>query len=123
VPRTLDAKHLADHTQTGKTALDRLQASIDAAEIALKDLRSEIGRDSRDLLTDLDKTLRDARRNLTRSRKRILKDLEQIPRAMVSGEAARPAATRPARPRTGARRPRTGQTIDSRNTTTTTTSG
>jgi hypothetical protein len=38
-----------------------LSDSIEAAEAALKDLRSEMSRGSRELLKDLDKTLRDAR--------------------------------------------------------------
>ena len=45
-------------------ALDRLEKSIDAAQSALKDLRTELGRGGRDLVTDLDKTLRDSRKNV-----------------------------------------------------------
>jgi hypothetical protein len=44
--------------QAGSAALDRLQASIEAAEAALKDLRGEAGRNSRDLLKDVGTTLR-----------------------------------------------------------------
>jgi hypothetical protein len=80
--------------QAGSAALERLQASIDAAETALKDLRGEVSRDSRDLLKDLGTTLKDARRNLTRSRQRIVKDLEQIEQALVKGKAARAASKR-----------------------------
>jgi hypothetical protein len=57
MPQTLDAKQTGEGKQTGNAALDRLQASIDAAETALRDLRSErpdravneqpLGRDSR----------------------------------------------------------------------------
>jgi hypothetical protein len=87
-PQTRRAK------QAGSAALDRPQASIQAAETALKDLRGEVSRDSRDLLKDVGTTLKDARRNLTRSRQRIVKDLEQIEQALVKGKA-RPA-TKPA---------------------------
>jgi hypothetical protein len=43
------------------------------------------------LLKDVGTTLKDARRNLTRSRQRIVNDLEQIEQALVKGKAARPA--------------------------------
>jgi ABC-type transporter Mla subunit MlaD len=62
-------------------ALGRLSDSIDAAQVALKDLRSEMSRGSRELLKDLDKTLRDARKNLGRTRRRIAKDLEEVQKA------------------------------------------
>jgi hypothetical protein len=96
MPQTRRAK------QAGNAALDRLRASIDAAETALKDLQGEVSRDSRDLLKDVGATLKTARRNLTRSRLRIVKDLEHIEQALVKGKAAaRPAPKRA----TSARRP------------------
>ena len=89
MPQTRHAK------QAGSAALDRLQASIEAAEKALKDLQGEVSRDSRDLLKGVGTTLKTARRNLTRSRRRIAKDLEQIQQALVKGKApARPAPKR-----------------------------
>jgi hypothetical protein len=99
VPKTSRTK------QAGTAALDRLQASIEAAEAAFKDLRGEVSRDSRELLADLGTTLKDARRNLTRSRRQVVKDLEQIEQALVKGKAARPAA----KPRTAARRGTAGR--------------
>ena len=65
----------------GPDALGRLNDSIDAAQAALKDLRSEMSRGSRDLLKDLDKTLRDARKNLGRTSRRIAKDLDEVQQA------------------------------------------
>jgi ABC-type transporter Mla subunit MlaD len=62
-------------------ALGRLNGSIEAAQAALKDLRSEMSRGSRELLKDLDKTLRDARKNLGRTRRRIAKDLDEVQQA------------------------------------------
>jgi hypothetical protein len=86
MPQTRRAK------QAGSAALDRLRASIEAAETALKDLQGEVSRDSRELLKDIGKTLRATQRNLTRSRRRIAKDLEQLEKALVKGKApARPA--------------------------------
>jgi hypothetical protein len=83
--------------QAGSAALDRLRASIEAAETALKDLQGEVSRDSRDLVKDIGRTLKATQRNLTRSRRRIAKDLEQIERALVKGKApARPTTKRAA---------------------------
>ena len=88
MPQTRRAK------QASSAALDRLQASIEAAETALKDLQGEVSRDSRDLLKDVGKTLKTARQNLTRSRQRIVKDLEQIEQALVKGKTTRPGPKR-----------------------------
>ena len=49
---------------TGEDALDRLTRSVEAAQEALKDLRKEVSRGTREVLKDLDTTLKDARRNL-----------------------------------------------------------
>jgi predicted nucleic acid-binding Zn-ribbon protein len=65
----------------GPDALGRLSDSIEAAQAALKDLRSEMSRGSRELLKDVDKTLRDARKNLSRTRRPIAKDLEEVEEA------------------------------------------
>ena len=46
----------------GDEALDRLTRSVEAAQDALKDLRKEVSRGTRDVLKDLDTTLKDARR-------------------------------------------------------------
>src|ERR1700746_376212 len=89
MPQTRRAK------KAGDAALDRLRASIEAAETALKDLQAEVSRDSRDLVKDIGKTLKATQRNLTRSRRRIANDLEQIERALVKGKApTRPATKR-----------------------------
>ena len=62
-------------------ALGRLSDSIEAAQTALKDLRSEMSRGSRELLADVDTTLRDARKNLRRTSRRIAKDLDEVQQA------------------------------------------
>jgi len=87
MPQTRRAK------QAGSAALERLRASIEAAETALKDLQGEVSRDSRDLLKDIGRTLKATQRNLTRSRRRIAKDIEHLEHALVKGKSpARPAA-------------------------------
>jgi hypothetical protein len=80
MPQTRRAKRAAN------TPLDRLQASIEGAESALKDLRREVGRDSRERLNDVATTLKSARRNLTRSRQRIIKEMEGIEKSLMKGK-------------------------------------
>jgi hypothetical protein len=80
--------------KAGNAALERLRALIEAAEAALNGLRGEVSRDSRGLLKDFGTSPKDARRHLTRTRQRIVKDLEQIEQALVKSKAARPATKR-----------------------------
>jgi phage-related tail protein len=103
MPQTRRAK------QAGSAALDRARASIEAAETGLKNLQGEVSRDSRDLLKDVGKTLRTARRNLTRGRQQIVRDFEQMQDALVKGKSPRPqkrapSASRPKRTATARRR-------------------
>jgi hypothetical protein len=90
MPQTRRAK------RAGNTALDRLQTSIEGAESALKDLRREVGRDSRARLNDLATTLKSARRNVTRSRQRIVKEMEAMEQRLTKGKK-RPAPKRRAK--------------------------
>jgi hypothetical protein len=89
-------------------ALNRLEKSIDAAQAALKDLRTELGRGGRDLVKDLDRTLTDARKNVRSLSKTVTKDLGKLqkaattrrPTAARGGRAgARKTTTKSARPR------------------------
>jgi hypothetical protein len=83
----------------GQGALDRLTQSVDAAQVALKDLRKELSRGSRDMLSDLDTTLKHARKDLRHASKTVAKDLGQIEQALVTGKPA-PRRAAPARTRT-----------------------
>lgn len=116
MPQTRRAK------QAGSAALDRLRASIEAAENALKDLQGEVSRDSRDLLKDIGRTLKATQRNLTRSRRRIAKDIEHLEHALVKGKstsrtapkaatsASRSSAGKTARPKRATKRTATKRT-------------
>jgi hypothetical protein len=75
--------------------MDRFTQSVDAAQAALQDLRDELSKGSRDVLTDLDTTLRDARKNLRSISKTITTDLGNIQHALATGK---PAPTRAADP-------------------------
>lgn len=67
--------------------MERLNASVEAAQAALKELRGELGRGSRELLHDVDVTLRDARKNLRRVSRQLVKDLEQVQQAAAGKRA------------------------------------
>jgi hypothetical protein len=86
-------------------ALSRLEKSIQAAEAALKDLRTELGQGGRDLVKDLDQTLKDSRKNLRSLSSTIVKDLGKLQKAATTGRASasrgQPAGTRQAASRTG----------------------
>jgi predicted nucleic acid-binding Zn-ribbon protein len=69
----------------GHTALDRLTKSVDAAQDALKDLRGEMSRGSAGLLKDIDKQLKDARKNLRGASKSVIKDLEELQQKVTPG--------------------------------------
>jgi ABC-type transporter Mla subunit MlaD len=86
----------------GDKALERLHQSVDAAEAALKDVRSEMSRGSRDLVKDLEKALRDARKNLRRVSRRISKDLEGVQKAVTGNKAT--TRSKPAQRRSGGAR-------------------
>jgi predicted nucleic acid-binding Zn-ribbon protein len=85
---------------TRPRALSRLEKSIDAAEAALRDLRTELGRGGRDLVKDLDKTLRDSRKNLRSLSRTVASDVAKLQKAATS----RPTTSR--RRRTTARKTR-----------------
>jgi hypothetical protein len=76
----------------GNPSLDRLSGSIDAAQDALKDLRSELSKGGRDALKDIDVLLRDVRKNLRRTQRTLIKDLEEMKKA-AAGKRARAGAT------------------------------
>ena len=76
----------------GENSLERVQDSIDAAQTALKDLRSEMNRSSHILLTDVETTLRDARKQLRSVNRAVVKDLHEVQQAM-RGQKAKTART------------------------------
>jgi hypothetical protein len=70
----------------GQGALDRLTKSVEAADVALKDLRKELSKGSKDVVRDLEKTLKDARKDLRSVRRTAAKDFAQIEQALVAGK-------------------------------------
>jgi len=75
--------------------------------VALKELRGELGRGSRELLRDVDVTLRDARKNLRSVSRQVVKELEQVQQAAAGKPAQARRATRSTGRATTAARKRT----------------
>lgn len=86
----------------GNKALERVNDSIAAAQAALTDLRSEMSRGSRELLKDVETTLRDARKHLRNVSSHVSKDLEEVQHA-VAGKR-QPAKRKTAARKTAARK-------------------
>jgi hypothetical protein len=89
----------------GEASFERLTQSVEAAQVALKDLRKELSKGTRDVLGDLDVTLKDARKHLRSVRRTVSKDLDEIQHALTAGK---PARARTARKATG--KPATART-------------
>ena len=105
---TTRGKRLPKAGSAGSGSLERLHDSIDAAQAALKDLRSEMSRGSRELLEDVEVTLRDARKNLRRVSGRVSKDLEDVQQALRGQAAAK--QRKPAQRKAGGRARSAGAT-------------
>jgi len=76
-PKTSSTRSRAGAKQANKNkdSMERLNRSIDAAEVAVKDLRTGAAKGTRDLVRDLERTLKHARANAQRVGKAVSKDL------------------------------------------------
>jgi hypothetical protein len=93
--------------QTTADGLDRVGATLDAAQEALKALRTDLGAGGRDLVKDVETLLKSARRDTARLGRSVRADLDQLREAVATG--GKPAApkrrpTAPARKRPAATR-------------------
>ena len=100
---------------TGAASLDRLNASLEAAQKALTDLGGSVGRGGRDLLKDVQKLVSDARRDTLRLNKSLLADLNQLQKTMT-GRGGRPRAGQKGRTtrKTATRKAARGRTASTR---------
>jgi hypothetical protein len=80
----------------GEASFERLTQSVEAAQVALKDLRKELSKGTRDVLGDLDVTLKDARKHLRSVSRTVSKDLDEIQHALTAGKPARARTARKA---------------------------
>jgi len=78
----------------GPKAVSRLEKSLDAADVALKDLRKELGRGGRDTIKDFEKTLSDSRKNLRSLARTLSRDAEKLQKAATKGQAPKTTARR-----------------------------
>ena len=99
----------------GPKAISRLEKSLEAAELALKDLRRELGRGGRDVVKDLDRTLKDSRKNLRSLSRTVARDLGALQKAATRGTSPT-TARRTASARPGAKRASRGRSATSRST-------
>src|SRR6476469_6716714 len=65
-------------SEVGNAAYHTLQESLDAAASAAKLLRGDLGTNGRDRLRDVERLVRDAQRDLRRSGKHLLSELQSL---------------------------------------------
>jgi hypothetical protein len=89
--------------QAGRTeaALERLTASLDAAQEAAKALRTDVGRGTRDMARNVEKMLAATRKDAGRLAKAVRADLADLQKAMISPPARKPGGKPTRAPRSG----------------------
>jgi hypothetical protein len=92
--RSARARAADGSKQAGQAALKRLDASLEAAQQAAKDLSGELSRSGKGLFGDVQKLLADARRHTRRMSKTALKDLDQLQEAVRRGRSSKPGSAR-----------------------------
>ena len=100
---------------TGAASLDRLNASLETAQKALTELTGNLGRGGRDLLKDVQKMLRDTRRDTRRLNKSLLADMDQLQKT-ATGTGGRPRVSQKSRTtrKTATRKAARGRTASTR---------
>jgi hypothetical protein len=106
---------MSSRKSTATASLDRLNASLEAAQKALTELGGNLGRGGRELLKDVQKLVRDARRDTGRLNKTLLADLDQLQKT-VTGRGSRPRASQKSRTtrKTATRKTASGRTASTR---------
>jgi hypothetical protein len=93
-----------------EAGLERLEASLDAAQDAAKALRRDVSRGSRDIANNVETMLAATRKDTTKLAKAVRRDLADLQKAMTSPPPATPRGTRsaPAKRPAGTGRSRSG---------------
>jgi ABC-type transporter Mla subunit MlaD len=86
------------HQQATADGLDRVGATLDAAQEALKALRKDLGAGGRDLVQDVETLLKSAKRDTVRLGRSVHTDLEQLRKAVATGGKPAAPARGPAAP-------------------------
>jgi len=76
--------------------LERVSASLEAAQKDLAAIGGSLGTGMHDLRRDVNRLLRDARRDLLKMRRAVQRDLERLQRDLTAAATAKPPASRPA---------------------------
>jgi hypothetical protein len=93
-----------------EAGIERLEASLDAAQDAAKALRRDMSRGSRDIAKNVETMLAATRKDTTKLAKAVRRDLADLQKAMTSPPAATPRGARraPAKRPAGTGRSRSG---------------
>jgi hypothetical protein len=89
--QTPASKSKAKDDTRAEAALERLNASLDAAQDAAKALRTDMGRGTRDLARNLERLIKANRRDAAKLAKAVRRDLAELQKAVTSSPA-RPRA-------------------------------
>ena len=87
----------------GAASLDRLNESLDAAQKALGEIQGDLGRGGRDIVKNVSRLLKDARRDTAKLNRALVKDIGQLGRALTPVTNSRTTRKSPAK-RTAAKR-------------------
>jgi hypothetical protein len=91
-PPAAQQKPRATPEQAGRmeAGLERLEASLDAAQDAAKALRRDVSRGSRDIAKNVETMLAATRKDTTKLAKAVRRDLADLQKAMTSPPAVAP---------------------------------
>jgi hypothetical protein len=67
----------------GRSPVDRLNESLEAAQKALSDMQGDLGRGARDMIKNVSRLVRDARRDTAKLNRALVKDLGQLGQALT----------------------------------------
>jgi hypothetical protein len=90
-PRTRSRSTTAARARAEEDAhrLDRVSATLEAAQKDLASIGGSVGTGVRDLRRDVSRMLRDARRDLGKMRRAVQRDLERLPQDLGSAATAK----------------------------------
>lgn len=89
----------------GISALDGLEVSLEDAQKALAELRHDLSAGGRRVVAELERAVKNTRRDLIRTRKAIQSDLSDLGGALTPRSAAKAPARKPAAKKAAAKSP------------------
>jgi len=80
--------------RSGQQALDRLNAALEEAQKALTEVRRSVGSSGSDLVKDVEKVLRNGRKEARKVTRALRKELNQLGETLTPGRGRKTAARR-----------------------------